>query len=279
MGNKIGRLCSGGASRPNTPEAHELPAVPSSSSPVGRQQASGSPADFQSRLQSQSQSGPGGTSGSQTVQEQDVPARRPQTLHPTSRPGVQIATKPGDSPTFPSQVQTHLDQLSSKPNGNEVLNRLDSATFDHPGRAPTLKIVPQQSEVVTHPDGSQTRNYLQPNRTQAFSDTKASDGTGTPSALFYNPHMTSTPDGNRPPFVGLGHETVHAMHNSQGTSTLTSGQTGIREDEHRATGIGRFEGENLSENGIRSEHGLPRRDIYSGLESSESSSLQGQAAE
>ncbi len=273
MGSKISRLC-GGSSQPSAPEEHELPSMPVPSQSTrphatSRPQASGSPADFQSRL---SQAGPSGTSGSQAVQGQSAPAPKPQTTYPTSRPSVEIATKPGDSPRFPSQVQAQLDQLASKPNGNEILNRLDSAKAAHPDWPSSLKIVPQKSQVITQSDGSKTREYLLPNQTQSFSDLNASNGTGTRSALFYNPKMTSTPDGDRPPFVGLGHEATHAMHNAEGTSTLTSGQAGKKADEYRTTGIGRFEGESLSENGIRSEHGLPRRDTYSGLESSRSSS-------
>ena len=80
--------------------------------------------------------------------------------------------------------------------------------------------------------------------------------------------MISTPDGNRPSWVGLAHELIHAYYNLKGKG-LGSGKlqnvNGLVEKEELATvGIGPGPQRSITENKIRDEHGLLPRTTYGG---------------
>ena len=73
----------------------------------------------------------------------------------------------------------------------------------------------------------------------------------------------------RPAFIALAHELVHASHYLQGScyrgigdDLKPDGDSGIMEEEMRTVGFGKYANESPSENAIRVEHGLPRRDSY-----------------
>ncbi len=77
-------------------------------------------------------------------------------------------------------------------------------------------------------------------------------GAGCNSTVHYNPTKTQIGDGSegwmkRPPCIGLGHELVHAYHNSRGTNDFT--QMG----EQMAVGLDVYESETVSENKLRDE--------------------------
>ncbi len=277
----MGNLCSSIRPSPSESAGVELHARPARAEP---QQPSSvgvptdSPRQFASLLHPPSPSeppvaGPSGAhlpAGTQLTSQQPLiqgPAamRRPVVNTTYPHEGIQVVQKEGESPTFPGQVNSALNTIASKPNGNEVLNSL--ANSKNVNNWPfATKIVPATSKMVDTPGGASRREYTAGSVTQSFSDTDASSGKGAQSAIRWNPQSTLTPDGERPPFVGLGHELVHSMHNANGTTIPSAGDTGKQDDEHQATGIGNYADSRLTENGIREEHGLPRRDTYSGLE-------------
>lgn len=74
---------------------------------------------------------------------------------------------------------------------------------------------------------------------------------GIPTGMSYQDDSTS--------FIGLAHELVHAYRILRGTYL---GGSNIKE-ETRATGIGDSASKKFSENSIRAEHSLPRRNAYS----------------
>ena len=53
-----------------------------------------------------------------------------------------------------------------------------------------------------------------------------------PSAIKWNPQQTVTPDGKRPPFIGLAHEMIHARHNLKGESGTHSAHERLRNGGH-----------------------------------------------
>ena len=189
-------------------------------------------------------------------------------LSPSGYPGIDIQTREGDSKKFHDLVQQGLVKIDSEPNGHALISRLGQAGANHNEWPTTVRIVPAASQPAKKFGGLlPTRNYTGNNQTLPARADNASNGEGSWSAVRYNPKKTETPDGERPPWVGLGHELTHAMRNAEGTSVSSSGggEDGRRISEHRATGIGDYSNEPLSENGIRQEHGLPERTNYSGV--------------
>jgi hypothetical protein len=90
-----------------------------------------------------------------------------------------------------------------------------------------------------------------------------SGGIGSPSVVSWNPGKFNTPDGHRPPFIGLAHELVHALHNLEGNTSRVPDV-----DERRVTGLYPFEHRPITENSIRADHNIPARASYSGLDHS-----------
>jgi hypothetical protein len=95
-------------------------------------------------------------------------------------------------------------------------------------------------------------------------------GTGCHSRGVWNPariHSTNTL-GNRtqrPAFIGLGHELVHAYHNTNGTQLAqgedADGPSGML-FEHLCVGIGAFRDVRISENALRRDAGVLQRQMY-----------------
>ncbi|NIG12914.1 hypothetical protein F3J37_01660 [Pantoea sp. Al-1710] len=97
-------------------------------------------------------------------------------------------------------------------------------------------------------------------------------GKGVGSTIRWNPNdqlddkknEISNEELEKKTFVGLAHELVHSLRKLKGTSkanefNLYPNHHG-KDEERRAIGIGRHHFKKLSENAIRLEHGLPRRD-------------------
>jgi hypothetical protein len=85
-------------------------------------------------------------------------------------------------------------------------------------------------------------------------------GVGTPSAVKWISAQWTTPDGNRPPFIGLAHELVHAWNNALGTCCKDDAQ-----NEKTVVGLLPTNNNPITENAIRVEHGLQMRTSYSGI--------------
>ena len=206
--------------------------------------------------------------------------------------GVVIKTRPGDSKAFTGQVHAALDEIASQPAGKQLLQEIgDHQSNDKFGYK--VAIMPQASEKRQTLFG-RPRTYADGNVTRSASDQKASTpGEGTVSSVKWNPQQTVTPDGKRPPFIGLAHEMIHAHNNLKGESSLISkpssstagmgaqgpGETAQAktsrpadpkiEDENKVVGLGKYADSAaypLTENTIRQEHGLPPRQAYSGLD-------------
>jgi hypothetical protein len=197
--------------------------------------------------------------------------------------GLIIRTRPGDSKAFARQVGDALNEIASKPAGAQLLQEIGA----HQGNDSfgyKVAITPQASEkrqtLFRRP-----RTYTGGNVTKSGSDAKASTpGEGASSAIKWNPQQAVTPDGKRPPFIGLAHELIHAHNNLKGESSLISkssrpdgvaqGTTSAPvnpkiEDENKVVGLGQYADAAaypMTENTIRQEHGLPRRERYSGLD-------------
>ncbi|MBE3639455.1 M91 family zinc metallopeptidase [Mangrovicoccus algicola] len=84
---------------------------------------------------------------------------------------------------------------------------------------------------------------------------------GSPTAIKWNPNLIMGDGGERPPFIALAHELVHAMNNLRGTAFADN-----RIEEMKTVGLGEHAHDRKrNENTIRAEHGLGARDRYTGL--------------
>lgn len=181
----------------------------------------------------------------------------------TAYAGIIIRTKATDSKAFVQLVNTALAKIDSKPVGKALLAGIVAeqakAKFGY-----TVCIMPKES--VKHSFGPliRWRSYEGGSVTKSGNDASSSDGTGAISSIKWDPKNTDTPDGSRPPFIALAHELIHCLYNLAGTSNLTNGDAGKKQDEMRVTGLKGFEQEPISENRIRGEHGIAYRVSYHG---------------
>jgi hypothetical protein len=184
---------------------------------------------------------------------------------PTPYPGIIIRmSSAADSVVFPTLVKAALAQIASIPTGNKLLagiaSRAGNAKFGY-----TVCI--QRADMAYDP-GCVTK-WVGTNVARRGDETSATTpGRSSVTAIKYNANMINTPDGNRPSWVGLAHELIHAYYNLKGKG-LPTGQlmnvNGMVEQEEMATvGLGPGPHRSITENKIRAEANLPRRDTYGG---------------
>jgi hypothetical protein len=157
-------------------------------------------------------------------------------------------------PLFQQKVYRDLFLLSTTPSGKALIDQLGAS-----GKPVTI---------VQH---TGTNGFCTP-----LNNTDATNGTGSGSTIQYNPDYRSNAydsAGNliaQPPQVILGHEMCHALANTQGTKatgtdpTPPASEPNIDQEEAQAVGTGSHNGQNPSENAIRNDLGLPRRDNHFG---------------
>jgi uncharacterized Zn-binding protein involved in type VI secretion len=164
--------------------------------------------------------------------------------------------KVGGNPLFQQQTYRDLFFLSTTPSGAQMLRQIGAS-----GKPVT--IVP-----LVGKGGGCT----------ALNQRDAENGTGSGSTVEYNPEYRSNAydkDGHliaQPPQVVLGHEMCHAMNNANGQQATGTdpnppkSEPDIDREEAQTVGCGSYEGRSPSENSIRKDLGLPRRDNHGGTE-------------
>jgi len=181
----------------------------------------------------------------------------------TKWPGIIIRTKATDSKLFDGLVTTALAKIDSKPVGHLLLTTI-AAEIAKAKWGYIVCIMPKPSVKNSFGPLIRWRTYEAGSVTKAASDQNAADGTGAVSAITWDPKNEDTPDGSRPPYIGLAHELIHCMYNLLGTSHLLAGEDGKKLDEMRVTGLRGYENQPISENRIRHEHGIAYRTSYDG---------------
>jgi hypothetical protein len=181
--------------------------------------------------------------------------------------GVLVKAKPEDSKKFPTQANEALEKIASKPVGAQLLQEISDNSKGAEAQF-GYRVCIQPAASTKEPGlFFRPRNYTGTNVTKAAHEEGAvTPGEGSVSAIRWNPQQTQTPDGERPPFIGLAHELLHAKRNLQGESKHI-GPGGTALDEKEVVGLGEHASLALSENKIREEHGISRREKYSGLDS------------
>ncbi len=183
----------------------------------------------------------------------------------TNYPGIVIVTKDTDSKHFVGLVNDALDSIASKPVGAALLagisEKSNDISFTSQGVTFTVKILPTNSQKKSIL-GKSWRVYDKGSVTNTMSDAKCcTPGEGAACAIKWDPKNKKTPDGSRPPFIALAHELIHCYHNLRGNSLM---QKSKENDEAKTVGLAGYEGEPISENRIRREHGIAYRSQYNG---------------
>jgi hypothetical protein len=178
-------------------------------------------------------------------------------MHPTQWDGLFVRTRHGDSQHFPQQAEQGLHMLASQSSGHALLQSISDAPMPDPNFGYKVAIQPAPS---TKHQGlfRRSRHYDGTNVTKPIDQRASSNGTGSASAVSWNPQSTQTPHGPQPPFIGLGHELIHAHHNLYGTSNVDD----VSDDEDQATGLGDHSSDPITENRLRAEHDVKLRRRY-----------------
>lgn len=196
----------------------------------------------------------------------------PMTVTPSAYPGISIGTlvNPGN---FAAVVNAALREIASRPIGRMLLSSIELDGPAPPAAANGAK--------VTICDAARDARRWH-NVSIRFSETHAcwqapqgaqgapTEGPGTFTRIYWNADLRQTPDGVRPPFIGLAHELIHARRNLLGIGYLNDSRTeerhtvglsllgspgGITQNDRRRLGP-------ISENDIRAEHGIDFRRQY-----------------
>ena len=192
--------------------------------------------------------------------------------YPTAFPLIVVLADP-ERVNFPTIVNGALREIYSRPLGKRLI---DEILQGRPMRRLTPPIVDYVVAIMSSNDQSNRTpappgTALPGNRAVRASEIggtyhnrpasqQQGQAAGTATAVRWNPNVITTPDGSRPPFIGLAHELIHARRNVRGF-----GQPDGDLEERETVGLA-FSSDDITENAIRSEHGLPPRRNYGDLE-------------
>ncbi len=174
---------------------------------------------------------------------------------------------------FMVETRRALHQIDSQPMGQKLLTDLNAA--------PNVSRLDNHSRVIFK-DARLQRNTgntagAEPDRFGMSFDAyrlgterSSQRSTGLASHVSFNPDVitprlpSGVTDGSRPAFVGLAHELVHSSRQQKGYALDTSmGQLERAAEEVETVGMVPSR-HRITENSIRSEHGLARRTTYGG---------------
>ena len=158
-----------------------------------------------------------------------------------------------ESAMFPAIVNDALQKIASKPVGNKLLNGI----VNYQGRSRFgYTVCIRRPANMTMANGT----WCGTNKAVRANEIDAKDSnTGSVTVIDFNANIMNTPDGNRPAFIGLAHELIHAYYNLKGKAFPGA------EEELATVGISKVKNRSITENAIRAEHGIELRKAYSGL--------------
>lgn len=184
----------------------------------------------------------------------------------TIHPGIIIRMKQAtDSVMFPTLVNQALSQIASLPSGRKLLTGISSRV----GQSKFGYTVCIMRADMTYDSGCVTK--WQGTNVAIRGDELAATATGQGSvtAIKYNANMINSPDGNRPSWVGLAHELIHAYYNLKGkgfpSGTIMNVKGMVEREEMATVGLGAGPHRSITENKIRQEANLPLRVTYGGM--------------
>jgi hypothetical protein len=150
------------------------------------------------------------------------------------------------SKEFKKKTYAALDRLSQTKTGKKLLDSLDSSS-----KTTTIKETKKGNteSAANWNDGLYDR-------------TKKKKGSGTNTTVVFNPDRDRTYQGKRDPAIGLGHELIHAYHDTRGTTdgrknVEYKGADGKKRKapgyELQTVGLGEYKDNDITENKLRKE--------------------------
>jgi hypothetical protein len=181
-------------------------------------------------------------------------------IHRTKYRGIVVKVVTKEHPFFFPLVQEALLKIYGKPTGRKLIDDIQARGSASPTLGYKVAIlVPSQIRAAaagSAPDFTPGSKAVRANEINAVWLDRRPRGAGTSTAIFWNPNVITTPDGSRPAFIGLAHELIHARRNLLGVAAKDWAA-----EEERTVGLN-FTGDDVTENAIRAEHGLPARVSY-----------------
>jgi hypothetical protein len=186
--------------------------------------------------------------------------------------------------TWRGKVDTILGELNSDPRGKTLMESLSAACQSQrqkvviaygknqcaPVRVDVLmdnhqRLRPKLSEWMSN------NSIVQTGIDKSGTKPKFIGGAGSSALVLFDPDVAAGPDGDRPSWVALGHELIHAYHYVTGTCARpltgsTNTDSGLSEEEMQTIGTGGYKGQIPSENWLRESAGSPERTKYSGYD-------------
>jgi hypothetical protein len=196
-------------------------------------------------------------------------ANPPIRLTPSSYPAIAIATY-GDPGSFADVVNAALREMASRPMGRMLLSSIELDGPAPPANANGVKVTIRDAARFAGRSNVSIRTN-EAHGCWQLSQGAPTEGPGTFSIIHWDPNIQQTPDGVRPPFIGLAHELIHARRNLLGIGYLNDNKTeelhtvglsllgspgGVTRNDRRRLGA-------ITENDIRAEHGVEPRMKYS----------------
>jgi hypothetical protein len=194
----------------------------------------------------------------------------------TTMPSIQLASP---SRTSLAAAEQALARIKSRPNGNALLNEIDSHSTN--GKQLKIFVAPHGGRMANVTRAVDDINNPGQDNFQAVKNASKGlfgKGKGASAEIDFNPSTSLALDHNGNPtgieqspnraYLSLAHELVHAYRIMKGTYTGGGGDMGFDpnsnsgKEELRAVGLGKWQGESLSENGIRGEQGEQLRNAY-----------------
>jgi hypothetical protein len=202
-------------------------------------------------------------------------------------PGIFVA---GDDkrPEFYGEVVRALKSIESKPVGSSLLKTIalansnkgkkvviEETTSANQCAIPVTDTSPEFRKKLLEPGSSgliaHARKLVVGTRVETKEEKNSQflRGEGSDVVIRWNPNLKTVNGIERPPFIALAHELVHANHFVEGTCfrelkgfAHENRDSGLAEEEMRTVGLNQYKAEPLCENAIRQEHGIPLRTQY-----------------
>ena len=186
--------------------------------------------------------------------------------------------------TWRGKVDTILGELNTDANGKKLMEMLSAAcekqhqkvviAYGKNQCAPVKLDILMDNDQRLRPKLSEwmsNDNIVQTGIDKSGPKPRFIGGAGSSALVLFDPTVGAGPDGDRPSWVALGHELIHAYHYVTGTCARklngsTDTDSGLSEEEMQTIGTGGYKGQIPSENWLRESAGAVERTKYSGYD-------------
>ena len=176
----------------------------------------------------------------------------PKTLTATPYPFISVFNDDAENPTFALTVIDALNKIASSPAGNQLLQGISNSLVGvDPDGGFKVKIVRAEGATTIGRPGEEGGS-----RAVAFNEQNGR-ASGSRAACYWNPNIFVTPNGARPPFIGLAHELIHCYHYTNGLAKAS-----YQDEEKFTVGLDNYAQDPITENRIREQHNVPVRTQY-----------------